>query len=65
MQGKSPDKEPQNGQKMLRLRQMDPEQQKNYRFIMKYVQSSSFILKQFIILSNPENLEKCAIRHDN
>lgn len=58
MQGKSPDKEPQNGQKMLRLRQMDPEQQKNYRFIMKYAQSDSFILKQFIILSNPKSPKK-------
>lgn len=54
MQGKSPNKEPQNGQKMLRLRQMDPEQQKNYRFIMKYTQNDSFILKQFVILSNPK-----------
>ena len=54
MQGKSPDKEPQNGQKTPLLRQMAPEQQKNHRFIMKYVQNSSFILKQFIILSNPK-----------
>jgi hypothetical protein len=65
MQGKSPDKEPQNGQKMLRLRQMAPEQQKNYRFIMKYVQNGSFILKQFIILSNPKFPKKVAICHDN
>ena len=54
MQGKSPDKEPQNGQKMLRLRQMDPEQQKNHCFIMKCAQNDSFILKQFIILSTPK-----------
>ena len=54
MQGKSPDKEPQNGQKTPLLRQMAPEQQKSHRFIMKYAQNSSFILKQFIILSNPK-----------
>ena len=54
MQKESPNKEPQNGQKMLRLRQMAPEQQKSHRFIMKYVQNSSFILKQFIILSSPK-----------
>lgn len=54
MQGKSPDKEPQNGQKTPLLRQMAPEQQKSHRFIMKYAQNDSFILKQFIILSNPK-----------
>ena len=52
MQGERPDNEPQNGQKTLRLRQMATEQQKNHRFIMKYAQNGSFILKQFIILSN-------------
>ena len=52
MQGERPDKEPQNGQKTLRLRQMATERQKSCRFIMKYAQNISFILKQFIILSN-------------
>ena len=54
MQEESPNKEPQNGQKTPLLRQMAPEQQKSRRFIMKYVQNGSFILKQFIILSNPK-----------